>query len=102
MGEVDCSLFRYALETMWRAKERREKDGEWQGKGHREAERHMESRQIGREIKARSVTERVEDQKRCFHLYFYLIQKWAHIKKCQLRERPAQKARKVVLTEQPT
>lgn len=66
----------------------------------RATKKDMESRQIEREIKAGS--ERVEDQKRCFHLYFYLIQKCAHIKKCQLRERTAQKARKVVLTEQPT
>lgn len=62
----------------------------------------MESREILREIRARSMMENVEDQKKYFHLYFYLIQKCAHIKKCQLRERTAQTARKVVLTEQPT
>lgn len=85
-----------------RKKERRGKEGEWQGKGHRETKRDMESRQIRREIRAGSMTERVEDQKGCFHLYFYLIQKCAHIKKCQLRERTAQTARKAVLTAQPT
>lgn len=72
------------------------------GKGYRETERDTESRQIRREIRAGSTTERVKDQKGCFHLYFYLIQKCARIKKCQLRERTAQTARKVVLTEQPT
>lgn len=85
-----------------RKKERRGKEGEWQGKGHRETKRDAESRQIRREIRAGSMTERVEDQKGCFHLYFYLIQKCAHIKKCQLRERTAQTVRKAVLTAQPT
>lgn len=87
------------------------------GKGKRRGERKMmrgkeratekpretQSRQIQREIRAGHMMERVKDQKWCFHLYFYLIQKCAHIKKkCQLRERTAQTVRKAVLTEQPT
>lgn len=99
-GSAAHSGVRWRQSARQRKKERREKDSEWQGNGHQETKRDTQSRQTGREIRAGSMMEK--DQKGCFHLYFYLIQKCAHIKKCQLRERTAQTVKKAVLTEQPT